>query len=88
MHRFLLDLKVQFKEQGRMTRCVNYFISVGMTQIEQERVIKMFKTGEKNLLLATSVAEEGLDISDCNYVIRYDMMGNEISLVQSRGRVR
>ena len=87
MHRFLLDLKVQFKERGRMTR-VNYFISVGMTQIEQERVIKMFKTGEKNLLLATSVAEEGLDISDCNYVIRYDMMGNEISLVQSRGRVR
>ena len=71
-----------------MTRCVNYFISVGMTQIEQERVIKMFKTGEKNLLLATSVAEEGLDIRDCNYVIRYDMMGNEISLVQSRGRVR
>ena len=59
-----------------------------MTQIEQERVIKMFKTGERNLLLATSVAEEGLDISDCNYVIRYDMMGNEISLVQSRGRVR
>ena len=88
MHRFLLDLKVQFKERGRMTRCVNYLISVGMTQIEQERVIKMFKTGEKNLLLATSVAEEGLDISDCNYVIRYDMMGNEISLVQSRGRVR
>ena len=88
MHRFLLDLQVQFKERRRMTRCVNYFISVGMTQIEQERVIKMFKTGEKNLLLATSVAEEGLDISDCNYVIRYDMMGNEISLVQSRGRVR
>ncbi|XP_073244353.1 ATP-dependent RNA helicase DHX58-like isoform X3 [Porites lutea] len=62
--------------------------NIGMTQIEQERVIKMFKTGENNLLLATSVAEEGLDISDCNYVIRYDMMGNEISLVQSRGRVR
>ena len=59
-----------------------------MTQNEQEKVIKRFKTGEKNLLLATSVAEEGLDISDCNYVIRYDMMGNEISSVQSRGRVR
>lgn len=59
-----------------------------MTQNEQEKVIKRFKTGEKNLLLATSVAEEGLDISDCNYVIRYNMMGNEISSVQSRGRVR
>ena len=65
-----------------------FLISVGMTQNEQERVIKRFKTGEKNLLLATTVAEEGLDISDCNYVIRYDMMGNEISSVQSRGRVR
>ena len=59
-----------------------------MTQHEQEQVIKRFHTGEKNLLLATSVAEEGLDIMDCNYVIRYDMMGNEISTVQSRGRVR
>lgn len=59
-----------------------------MTQNEQDRVIKRFYTGEKNLLLATSVAEEGLDIQDCNYVIRYDMMGNEISSVQSRGRVR
>ena len=59
-----------------------------MTQKDQKRVIERFITGEKNLLLATSVAEEGLDISDCNYVIRYNMMGNEISLVQSRGRVR
>ncbi|XP_067017165.1 ATP-dependent RNA helicase DHX58-like isoform X3 [Acropora muricata] len=62
--------------------------NIGMTQKEQEGVIKRFKTGERNILLATSVAEEGLDISDCNYVIRYDMMGNEISSMQSRGRVR
>ena len=59
-----------------------------MTKYEQERVVKRFKTGEKNLLLATSVADEGVDISDCNYVIRYDMIGNEISSVQARGRVR
>lgn len=59
-----------------------------MTQREQEAIIEQFKTGDKNILLATSVAEEGLDISDCNYVIRYDVMGNEISSVQSRGRVR
>lgn len=65
----------------------SYFL-VGMTQNEQERVISRFHKGETNLLLATSVAEEGLDIMDCNFVIRYDMMGNEISTVQSRGRVR
>ena len=58
-----------------------------MTEYEQERVVKRFKTGEKNLLLATSVADEGVDISDCNYVIRY-MIGTEISSVQARGRVR
>lgn len=62
--------------------------NIGMTQNEQERVISRFHKGETNLLLATSVAEEGLDIMDCNFVIRYDMMGNEISTVQSRGRVR
>ena len=59
-----------------------------MTQREQVDAIKKFKTGEANILLATSVAEEGLDISDCNYVIRYNVMSNEISSVQSRGRVR
>ena len=59
-----------------------------MTQHEQVDAIKKFKTGETNILLATSVAEEGLDISDCNYVIRYNVMSNEISSVQSRGRVR
>ena len=60
----------------------------GMTQHEQVDAINKFKSGEANILLATSVAEEGLDISDCNYVIRYNIMSNEISSVQSRGRVR
>ena len=64
------------------------FNLVGLTQKEQETVIEKFKRGSCNIILATTVAEEGLDISDCNYVIRYDMMGNEISSVQSRGRVR
>ena len=59
-----------------------------MTRFEQENAIKRFKDGEVNILLATNVAEEGLDISDCDYVIRYNVMGNEISSVQSRGRVR
>ncbi|CAH3018864.1 unnamed protein product [Porites evermanni] len=88
----LLDWIKETEELNKVLRPVLLVGSgdgkIGMTQNEQERVIKTFKTGEKNLLLATSVAEEGLDISDCNYVIRYDMMGNEISSVQSRGRVR
>lgn len=37
---------------------------------DQNSVIQKFRKGELNLLIATSVAEEGLDIQSCNYVIR------------------
>jgi len=59
-----------------------------MTQGEQEAIIEEFKKSEVNILIATTVAEEGLDIGDCNFVIRYNMAGNEISSVQARGRIR
>jgi len=37
----------------------------------QNRVISKFRNGEVNLLIATNVAEEGLDIQPCNLVLRY-----------------
>ncbi|XP_053327005.1 interferon-induced helicase C domain-containing protein 1 [Spea bombifrons] len=59
-----------------------------MTQNEQKKVIHKFSTGEVNLLIATSVAEEGLDIKECNIVIQYGLVTNEISMLQARGRAR
>lgn len=47
-----------------------------------------FKKGDLNCLFATSVAEEGLDIPDCNLVIRYDLYNTMIQYIQSRGRAR
>ena len=41
-----------------------------------------------NCLFATSVAEEGLDVPDCNLVVRFDMFRTMIQYVQSRGRAR
>ncbi|KAM4669709.1 interferon-induced helicase C domain-containing protein 1 isoform 2-T2 [Amazona ochrocephala] len=59
-----------------------------MTQNEQREVIDKFRGGNLNLLIATTVAEEGLDIKECNIVIRYGLVTNEIAMVQARGRAR
>ncbi|XP_067824975.1 probable ATP-dependent RNA helicase DHX58 [Heptranchias perlo] len=59
-----------------------------MTQQEQLEVIQKFRYGNINLLIATSVAEEGLDIKECNIVIRYGLITNEIAMVQASGRAR
>ncbi|XP_014905849.1 interferon-induced helicase C domain-containing protein 1 [Poecilia latipinna] len=73
----------------------SYFIGGGdqsdtkpMTAAEQKDVLKRFKSGELNLLIATTVAEEGLDITACNFVIRYGHVTNEIAMIQSQGRGR
>ncbi|KAB5572445.1 hypothetical protein GE09DRAFT_1099511 [Coniochaeta sp. 2T2.1] len=55
---------------------------------DQKWSIHKFRKGEKNCLFATSVAEEGLDIPDCNIVIRFDLYNTMIQYIQSRGRAR
>ncbi|CAG9540926.1 unnamed protein product [Cercopithifilaria johnstoni] len=60
----------------------------GQTAEEQRTVIESFNQGTLKVLVATSVAEEGLDISACNLVIKYNNTGSERSLIQRRGRAR
>ncbi|KAL1892497.1 Dicer-like protein 1 [Sporothrix stenoceras] len=50
--------------------------------------ISKFKRGQINCLFATSIAEEGLDIPDCNLIIRFDLYRTMIQYIQSRGRAR
>ena len=50
--------------------------------------VAKFRRGEVNCLFATSVAEEGLDIPQCNLVVRFDLYRTMIGYVQSRGRAR
>ena len=47
-----------------------------------------FRLGELNLIVSTSVAEEGIDIQACGNVIRFDPPPNMVSWAQSRGRAR
>ena len=58
-----------------------------MTQSEQEVVIEKFRAGEVKLLVCTTVGQEGMDIPDCNLVIRYNHVGNEVTTVQTRGEL-
>ncbi|KAL8832795.1 MAG: hypothetical protein Q9170_004740 [Blastenia crenularia] len=55
---------------------------------EQLLTLNKFKNGVLNCLFATSVAEEGLDIPECNQVIRFDLYHTLIQYIQSRGRAR
>lgn len=41
-----------------------------------------------NIIVATSVLEEGLDVQSCNLVIRFDPSATVCSFIQSRGRAR
>ncbi|KAJ7126945.1 hypothetical protein C8R44DRAFT_979675 [Mycena epipterygia] len=54
----------------------------------QDDTINDFKIGEKNLIVSTAVAEEGIDIQACGSVIRWDAPPNMASWAQSRGRAR
>ncbi|KAI6111057.1 hypothetical protein F5141DRAFT_1112279 [Pisolithus sp. B1] len=60
----------------------------GMGLARQQDTVKMFREGELNLLIATSVAEEGLDFPACDLVIRFDPLHHMVGYVQSRGRAR
>ncbi|KAM8855203.1 interferon-induced helicase C domain-containing protein 1 [Spinachia spinachia] len=59
-----------------------------MTAAESRDVLNKFRNGKVNLLIATTVAEEGLDIAACNFVIRYGLVTNEIAMIQAQGRGR
>jgi len=64
------------------------FDSKKVSYRDQVLAILKFKRGELNCIFATSVAEEGLDIPDCNVIIRFDLYDTLIQYIQSRGRAR
>ncbi|KAG9131479.1 hypothetical protein Leryth_015296 [Lithospermum erythrorhizon] len=59
-----------------------------MRSCQMQDTISKFRDGRVTLLVATSVAEEGLDIRQCNVVIRFDLAKTVLAYIQSRGRAR
>lgn len=59
----------------------------GLTQQQQIEIIKKFANGEFNVLVTSSIGEEGLDITAANYAIFFEPVPSEIRTIQRRGRV-
>ena len=58
----------------------------GMTQKEQLARLEEFRSGKVNVLVATSVGEEGLDVPAAELVLLYEPVPSAIRSIQRRGR--
>lgn len=66
------------------------FLDITRTLLKQtaSETLRDFSIGDKNIVVSTSVAEEGIDIQACGCVIRFDPPDNMVAWAQSRGRAR
>jgi ATP-dependent DNA helicase MPH1 len=60
--------------------------SEGMNQAKQLETLKKFKSGTFNVIVATSIGEEGLDIGQVDLIVCYDASGSPIRMLQRMGR--
>jgi Fanconi anemia group M protein len=58
----------------------------GMAQKKQLGVLEAFRAGRFSVLVASRVAEEGLDIPQVDLVVEYDILSSEMRTIQRRGR--
>ena len=61
-------------------------LSSGLSQREQQEIINEFKQGKINVICATSIGEEGLDIPEVNAVVFYEPIPSAIRKIQRAGR--
>ncbi|RLM48132.1 Hef nuclease [Haloarcula sp. Atlit-47R] len=60
--------------------------SEGMTQTQQQETLDRFRNGEFEVLVSTSVAEEGLDVPEVDLVLFYEPVPTAIRAIQRKGR--
>ena len=59
---------------------------VGLSQSEQMEILEQFRSGTFNVLVTTSIGEEGLHVPDVDHVVFFEAVPSEIRLIQRRGR--
>ena len=69
-----------------LLRCHDiFFFKTGTTKNKQKETIDLFRKGNYKVIVATTIAEEGIDVKECNLVVRYNYAGNIISQIQAKG---
>ncbi|OPY46954.1 MAG: ATP-dependent RNA helicase DbpA [Methanosaeta sp. PtaU1.Bin016] len=58
----------------------------GLSQKKQAEILQRFRSGDYNVLIATSVGEEGIDIPSTDLVLFYEPVPSEIRSIQRKGR--
>lgn len=58
----------------------------GLTQIEQRAILREFSQGRINVLVSTSIGEEGLDLPEVDLVVFYEPIPSAIRKIQRMGR--
>jgi hypothetical protein len=90
LHHLIHELSLKWKATGASDEFALHSgcISGDMNVTDQRHILKDLKDGNINLLFATDVAQEGIDISQCNVIINYDGPKTLIGFIQRRGRAR
>ncbi|KAI9260769.1 hypothetical protein BDA99DRAFT_483341 [Phascolomyces articulosus] len=80
-------------EHEPMVRCSHFVGQAGskdgkkgLNQREQQEIITRFKRGDLNVLVSTSIGEEGLDIGEVDLIVCYDSQSSPLRLLQRMGR--
>lgn len=92
----LLSSHVQTKDKFRVSTFVGMSVSsnkkLNIGELVDVRnqmdTLDHLRSGQKNLVITTSVLEEGIDVSACNVVICFEQPPNLVSFIQRRGRAR
>lgn len=75
-------------EISQLEEFLPQFSHVKMSHQNLMKNIEDFKNDKINILIATSVIEEGLDVSSCNLVISVNEVLNVKTFIQTKGRAR
>ena len=63
-------------------------MEVNKEKRRMKETLRQFRTGAVNVLVSTSVVEEGIDVPSCNLVVKFDFPQTFRSYIQSKGRAR